>query len=60
MNYPVDFKFMSVNFELNMDILHTDRTTYDVLNMAGDVGGVIEILKIVFTLFASRFALLRI
>ena len=59
-DYPYNYKYMSVHFELNMDILHTDRTSYDLLNMAGDVGGVIEILKIVFTLFASKFALLRI
>ena len=51
---------MSVQIELNMDISHTDRTSYDLLNMAGDVGGVLEILIIVFTLFAYKFALLRI
>ena len=59
-DYPFNYKFMSVHFELNMDMTHTDRTTYDLLNLTSDVGGVLEILIIVFTMFASRFALLRI
>lgn len=54
------YKFMSVHFELNMDISHTSRTTYDVINMMVDVGGVIKVLIIVFGLIASPFALLRI
>ena len=43
-----------------MDIQHTDRTSYDVLNMMGDVGGVLEILLAVFKMIASPFAVLRI
>ena len=35
---------MSIDFDLNMDIMHIDRTTYDLLEMMGDVGGVIGIL----------------
>ena len=43
-----------------MDIQHTDRTSYDVLNMMGDVGGVLEILLILFNLIAHSFSILRI
>ena len=59
-DYPYNYKYMSVHFELNMDISHTDRTSYDLLNMISDVGGVLEILVILFTLLASRFARVRI
>ena len=58
--YPYQYKFMSFDFDLNMDIQHTDRTSYDVLNMMGDVGGVLEILLAVFKMIASPFAVLRI
>jgi len=51
---------MKVQFKLNQDIQHTDRTSYDVLNMFGEVGGVIEILRIIFTLMAAKFAKFKI
>ena len=51
---------MSIHFELDMDIQHTDRTSYDVLNMTSDVGGVLEILTMIFKLIAAGFASLRI
>ena len=34
--------------ELNLDIVHTERTTYDVLQVMGDLGGVLEVLLVVF------------
>ena len=43
-----------------MDIQHIDRTSYDLLNMLSDVGGVLEILLVLFGALASPFALLRI
>ena len=58
--YPYQYKFMSFDFDLNMDIQHTDRTSYDVLNMMGDVGGVLGFLFTVFSFMASPFADLRI
>ena len=51
---------MSIDFQLSMDIEHTDRTSYDFLNMMGDVGGVISILTITFGFLASPFAILKI
>jgi len=51
---------MSIHFELDLNVQHTDRTSYDVLNMVSDVGGVLEILTVLFKLIASWFASLRI
>jgi hypothetical protein len=51
---------MKFQFLLNTDILHTDRTSYDLLDLTGDLGGVIEIFKILFTLCASGFAKFKI
>ena len=59
-DYPYSYKFMSVHFELNMDIYHTDRTSYDFINMMVDVNGVLKVLMIVFGMIASPFALLHI
>ena len=59
-DYPRQYKYMSIDFDLNMDIMHTDRATYDLLDMLGDVGGVMEILTTGFGLLASPFAILRI
>ena len=39
---------MSFHFALDLDITHTDRTSYDFLNMLGDVGGVLGILLTIF------------
>ena len=39
--YPEHYKFYSVHFELNADILHTDRSTYDALDFLSDIGGVL-------------------
>ena len=51
---------MSVNFELNMDITYTDRISYDILNGMGDVGGVLEILLLLFNMIAYSFSIIRI
>ena len=40
-DYPRQYKFMSIHFGINMDIKHIDRTSYDFLNLMGDVGGVL-------------------
>ena len=37
-----------MHVELNLDIVHTERTTYDVLQVMGDLGGVLEVLLVVF------------
>ena len=59
-DYPFQYKFMSIAFNLNLDITYTDRTAYDCLNWMGDIGGVLEILLIACSSFASSFAVLRI
>ena len=59
-NYPFQYKFMSIAYELNQDIHYTDRTSYDFLNMMGDIGGVLEILLLVCHMIAGSFAVLRI
>ena len=59
-NYPNRYKFMSFHFQLNMDIYHTDRTTYDVLNMISDLGGILEILLVFFQQISSPFAAIAI
>jgi len=51
---------MSIDFDLNTDIQHIDRTTYDIMALMGDVGGVIGVLNIVFGFLASPIAALRI
>ena len=43
-----------------MEVQHTDRTSYDFLNLMGDLGGVGEFLVIVFKLCAAPFAIIRI
>ena len=42
-----------MNFMLDSDIEYTDRSTYDLLNLVGDVGGVLEILLVVFSAIAG-------
>ena len=42
--YPDRYKFFSVAFVLSQDISNTDRTTYDILDMFSDVGGLLEIV----------------
>jgi hypothetical protein len=59
-DYPAAYKFMAVHFELNLDVYHVDRTSYDLLNMMGDVGGLIEILKVTFQMIAAPFAIIRL
>jgi hypothetical protein len=39
--YPEMYKFMSIDFDLSLDIQYTERTSYDLLNMMGDVGGIL-------------------
>ena len=43
-----------------MDITYTDRISYDILNGMGDVGGVLEILLLLFNMMAYSFSIIRI
>ena len=59
-DYPYQYKFMSFHFLLDLDILHTDRTSYDVLNMLGDVGGILGLFLTIFRFISSPFAMFRL
>jgi len=57
-NHAIDAKtaedtFINVYFKASPNIKTTDRNTYDVLNFFGDVGGFIEMLKLIFGLFVG-------
>jgi hypothetical protein len=51
---------MSVAFTLNSGIKHTDRTTYDLLDWMGDIGGVLETLLLAFRAIAFYFSFIKI
>ena len=59
-DYPFKYKFMSIEFNLNLDITYTDRTAYDFLNWMGDIGGVLEILLLACNAIALPFSVIRI
>ena len=59
-NYPSRYKFFSANLFLSQDIESIDRTTYDLLDMAGDIGGVLEILLFIFKTLSHKFSALRL
>ena len=50
--YPHLYKYMSLHVEMDLDIHHTERTTYDLLQMMGDLGGVMEVLLVAFAFLA--------
>jgi len=58
--YPSQYKFMSIEFDLNMDVQYTDRASYDFLNWMGDVGGSLEILLLACNMIAYSFSIIRI
>ena len=51
---------MSIDFDLNPDIMYTDRTAYEFLHWMGDIGGVLEILLVAFNALACSFSIIRI
>jgi len=51
---------MSIEIELDQNIKHTNRTTYDLLQMASNIGGIAVFLYRVFSLLVKKFATLRI
>jgi hypothetical protein len=59
-DYPDHYKFFSVHFELNQDVTHINRRTYDVLGFARDLGGVVFMGLRVFGGLAAIFAKLRL
>ena len=58
--YPDRYKFFSVAFLLDQDIRYTDRTTYDLLDMFSDIGGLLEIFSLILSMLNYPFARLRL
>ena len=50
---------MGFEIMLSPDIGRNDRETYDLLSYLGDLGGLIEILRMLLRLFAVPFSTLR-
>ena len=59
-DYPDLYKFISIDIQLSLDKTSSDRETMSVLDLFGDVGGVIEIFKMFFGFLAFQFSTLRL
>ena len=59
-SYPNHIKFISVDIELSLDSKQTNRDTYSILELFGDVGGIMELCSVFFGLFAVRFSKQRL
>jgi len=59
-SYPDHYKFVSVDIELNLHSMQTNRVTYSVLDLFGDSGGLLEILTAFFTVVALPFSKMRL
>lgn len=59
-DYPERYKFFSLHIKLDPDIYKIDRATYDLLDLIGDVGGVLEFCVVLFKLICMPFALIRL
>jgi len=44
-DYPLKYKYIGLEFALDMDVQTTDRQSYGFLDFIGDLGGLSEILK---------------
>jgi hypothetical protein len=58
--YPDHYKLFGIEIMLSPDIGRNDRETYDLLSYLGDLGGLVEILKILLGAFAFPFSGLRL
>jgi hypothetical protein len=58
--YPNHHKFFSMAFALSPDINQIDRTSYDLLNLLADIGGLLEILSILLRMMALPFSRIRL
>jgi len=59
-DYPHHYKFFSADIELSLDSKQTSRHTYSLLELFGDVGGILEFCSVFFGLFAVRFSKQRL
>jgi len=58
--YPEKYKFFSVNWQLDQDIYKIERSTYDLLDLIGDVGGVLEFFLFAFKALCLPFQTMRL
>jgi hypothetical protein len=54
-NYPNKYKFISLAFFMSVDAQVTNRETYEFLEYLGDIGGLIDILKLLLAAVAYTF-----
>ena len=59
-HYPEQYKFFSIHIQLNEDVKHVTRNTYDATNFARDLGGVFFVGLRVFGAAAYVFSNLRL
>ena len=55
-NPTAKFKFTSVLFSLNKDVLYTSRSTYSFLDWLGDIGGLVDALFLIGEIFMGPLA----
>lgn len=53
--YPYKYKFLSYQFQVSDVIPVTNRETYSLLELLGDIGGLLEFLIIFVTFFVQDF-----
>jgi len=58
-SYPDHYKHMGFEIMLSPDIGRNDRETYDLLSYLGDLGGLVEILKLIIGVFVLPFSEMR-
>ena len=49
-----------MEFEVNPDLQFAERVTYSAIDLFGDLGGVIELCKLVVGIFALKFSQMRL
>jgi len=59
-NYPDFYKFMSMDIELSLDSLLTDRSHVGILDLFGDIGGLLEIVTVMCGYLAYKFSKIRL
>jgi len=59
-NYPEKYKFFSVHFSLDQDIYKIERSTYDLLDLIGDIGGVFEFFSFALKALCLPFQTMRL
>lgn len=44
-NFPEKYKFTGIDLYLDLTLYQVQRTSYDILNFLGDVGGLLQALQ---------------